>query len=407
MTSCVRLILFRILLLLFPAISCAQNESTAFPDEEYIAFAISSVDQNCQLLWRFESNVATQGAFGTAAASGGEYPYGELCPGQRFYYATATYKWTAGEAGLQDTFTLFLKVPPPEDQVIVPVSVKRAAVAIKSVDFTTERITLDLNGSARDTSGVLTFEFETVGGVKSSQSVTGVFPPANDVSVRFDRLKIPKGSYSKLTTKWQTLTYRFGEEPVQHTVVGTYTPTKPWNILGPTRFSQYNTPHESHCTGAPTVVWKVDSVDSCNFEQVPLKSDFLAQTLLNGTGRSESFGLVKPGVATSVKKRCKGKFPDGANESNSYVQVSSVTGSCNKILQANKTIAMNPYNPTFKCGNRFLLVSTSGDVNKGTRTNQDSCPGCTDDHIDNYTDVEHCTSHDVGDLGVFWTVQTN
>jgi hypothetical protein len=301
---------------------------------------------------------------------------------------------------------LYVKYPPPDDVQVVPVVVKRAAVQVQGVDFTTETVTLDLNGSVLDTTGTLTFEFEDSSGSKVSQTTTTYYQPANGVQAKFDRLKIPKGTYPKLNVKWNTVSYRFGANPVMHTVEGSLTPSKPWNVLGVTRFSQYNTPAETQCVGSPATVWKVDSVDTCNFEEVQLKSDFVSQVQLNGTGKSEGYGILKAGAATSLKKSCKGKFPDGADQNNSFVQVSSVTGACNKVLVPNDSIAMNPYNPTWKCGNKFLLVTTPGDANKGTRTNQDKCPACTDDHIDNYTDVEKCSAHEVGDLGKFWTVQT-
>jgi hypothetical protein len=384
-------------------------ESTAFLNEKYIAFAISSVDQNCNLLWNFETRILNQGAYGTARAGSADLPYQGLCFGQLFPFGVAWYTWTGGEAALQDSFVVNAKLPPPPDENWVPytVVVKRADIHVNQVDLSTGLADINLNGSTIDTAGTITFEFETASGTISSQTTIAYYQPANNVQVKIDRPKISKGQYTKVKVKWNTVSFRRDNIYVYHVLETTYTPPTLWNVLGVIRYSQYNVSTETKCTGALVDKWEVDSVDTCNFTAAKFKRDFLEMTDLNGTGASVNFGYIKPGWTTIVKKACKGKFPNGANENNTYVHVPTVIGSCGTAMIPNVSVATKPKN----CNATEVLVNRSTNVNFASKDADDLCPVCntdfrgTDGHIDHFTNVDSCNPRDINDLGDFWTLQ--
>ena len=388
-----------------PNVLMANPESTAFADEEYIAFAVAGVDDSCTLVWTFTDTIATPPTQGTATAGQAALPYGDQCPGQVFPTAVANYKWTGSDTKiLQDSFVV--NVQYPTDVRPITVMVKRAGLVVKSIDLAAGTAILDLNG-ASDTSGKITFEFVDSAGGTSTQTTTTVYGPGTGRGITIERPKIVKGKYTKVNIKWDTTTHRSDGTSPKHTLEATFTPPKPWDVLGIIRYSQYNVTTESDCTGDAVEKWYVESMDLCEFEKANFKSDFLSQADLNGTGNSTDHGYVKPGKITRLAKACAGKFPDGATKFNTYVHVSSVTGSCNKVLVAGVSVATNPEN----CKAEETLVNRTNNKTFGTKKAQDTCPACnrdfegTDGHIDSLTSVAKCNPHDFADLGNYWTLQ--
>ncbi|WP_374562884.1 hypothetical protein [Ideonella sp.] len=390
---------------LSPVFAQGAAETTAFPGEEYMAFSISTIDQECKVQWAFETAVAQQGQHGTATAGQAQLPH-DGCPGL-FPFAVGRYKWTLGDTALKDSFVLNVKFPPNQggwQPVTVPV--KRAAVEVKSLSLEKGTAVLNLNGGL-DTAGTLTFDFETAGGFVSSQTTATYYQPGSAISVGIDRPTIKKGKYSKVNVTWNTLTYRMDSQtPIAHAVKTTYTPSKPWNVLGVVRYSQYNVANEAKCTGAAVQKWVVDSVTQCNFSQTLFKSDFLDFTSRNGTGKSSNFGYLKPGAATSVATSCADEMPPNVNIKDIYVQVDSVTGACNSDLLGGVSVATFAKNCT---GKETLVKSNNKLFQK--RDVDDKCPACdadfrgTDGHIDAFANVDSCDPHDIPDLGNYWTLQ--
>lgn len=140
---------------------------------------------------------------------------------------------------------------------------------------------------------------------------------------------------------------------------------------------------------------------TCTFTPATMVEAFLSQTDINGTGASTAYGLVKPGGITRMNA-CPLPWPADATTDNSYVQVSSVTGKCNKPLVAGTSVATLPVD----CGEELLLVD-SGNANYGNKTGADRCPACSRTHIDSYANTQTCGGHDNVDLGNFWTLRTN
>ena len=239
------------------------------------------------------------------------------------------------------------------------------------------------------------------GDVTSSKSY------ANGTSaVNFDRTQLKRGVYSSLTTKW------LASKPA---VQSNYSPPTSWNVLGLTRYSQYNTPNESQCSGSTKKYFIVqypvhqDGRHPCTFTQEDLLSTFATQTRTNGTGASLNFNLLKWGTASGMTLICPQPWPAGATTDNSYVKVSTVTGQCNTVLTPGKSVAT----VSATCAEQLLLVNGADNTNYGNKAVGDLCPTCninfagTQGHIDSYADTHFCDAHrDNVDLGNFWTIQT-
>jgi hypothetical protein len=231
---------------------------------------------------------------------------------------------------------------------------------------------------------------------------------AGDYQVTMDRTNMPIDTYRSLTAKWN----------LSAAVSGAMTLQYPWKVLGLVRHSQYNTPAESACTGATLTAYTF--TPKCKFTEVNLKSDFMSQVGINGTGISLSNGVLKAALATKAwNKKCSTstKKPDGANSGNSFQPVLSVTGSCNIALTGGLSVATNPSpkdknNDFYRCKDNILLADGGGANLAPNKKAHDKCPACsggfngTHGHIDNYTSQALCSANDVGDLGNYWTANT-
>ena len=325
----------------------------------------------------------------TAALSNG------ACPGFTFPFAVIYYTWTSTDPkDKSDAFTSIWTSPDFTNPGDFAITV--ANVDISAVDLNAGTITAVLTAPGT-LKGPVQETFDGAG-VSSSPAATAVDYASGTNTIPIDRPKITPGLYNKLTLTWTV-------DGVK--LVGTYDKAT-WNVLGIIRYSQYNVPLESSCTGTSDTVWIVDSVNTCNFSAGTLNASFIAQTQLNGTGTSQSYGYVKGARATGVRRYCKGKFPQGATLDNTFVQVSSVTGSCNRNLVAGTSAAT----AGGSCSAVDLLVNRSDNKNFGSKNSDDTCPACsgdfrgTDGHIDSFSSNQSCSAHDAADLGNYWTLQT-
>jgi len=173
--------------------------------------------------------------------------------------------------------------------------------------------------------------------------------------------------------------------------------------LGSTRHSQYTVVQEGTCSGSPTSVYIITNLSACyssGLQSSTLASNFASQAALNGTGLSSHWGYVKPVSATSCANATTGK-PGNANSQNTFVEVSSVTGSCNTSLGNSNVAAYNHV-----CGQRIQIQGYP--ANSHTQKSvQDECPACGNDapHFDNYSTSSgtNC-SKSLTDLGRFVTL---
>jgi hypothetical protein len=230
------------------------------------------------------------------------------------------------------------------------------------------------------------------------------------------RTALSPGQYSSVVATWDDINLTIP--------VGFY-------VLGLTRFSQYNTPYESQCSGNPQTAYIFNRIDGnyCYAKVVTLGSTFISQVSLNGTGVIGTNEVVKS-YGAGARNICP-LFP-GISSNNTFFDVdtggrtiTTITGTNNTVLSdaTGTTSAINNNNPAagsvavlpvsssvrqpafpFVFGDQVLMIDAN-DVNdsRGPRSVQDLCPGCdpgsfgppnwgnTVAHIDSYSSGQSCT----------------
>jgi hypothetical protein len=272
-------------------------------------------------------------------------------------------------------------------------------VTINSADLIGNDITVTTQGGS-GTSGTLVLTAHGASSTATASANNGAAVGPGTYHVSLDRPNIPKDTYATITAQWNW--------NANNPATTTYTLSPSWVVYGLVRHTQYNTPVESACTGGTETAYVVDS--DCVFTATTLNTNFAKQVYVNGTGQSSSHGILKYiGTACGAAST----FPAGATKRNSFLQVSSVTGSCGTTLQPGVSEATYP-NPKLnrECADNRLLV-TSANSNQAIKSADDYCPDCrkdfngADGHIDNYVSDQACSANAVGDLGNFWTANTN
>lgn len=162
-------------------------------------------------------------------------------------------------------------------------------------------------------------------------------------------------------------------------------------VLGDYRHSQYNLPEEVRCTGTSTNVYTTNA--QCTFTGTQFRSQFVSQVNLNGGGTSINFGPV------SREFFCLNQAGAPADAPERSFRRQASTGSCNNNTGAlgNATVAYRPGHPFVGCGDRVLIH------NQGVKTVTDTCPGCTNTQLDNFTMDGACAG--IADLGNFKTIK--
>lgn len=270
-----------------------------------------------------------------------------------------------------------------------------AGVTVTDADLVSNKVTVQMSGPG---SGALTVTANGASNHYAAITPTGNLA-AGTYQVTFDRPKMPVDTYTSITATWN----------VGPTLSSTFTLPNQWRVLGLVRHSQYNTPAESQCQGPSAQAWVFNS--SCQFTQTQLNKKFMDQVALNGTGLSQSYGLLK---FSNPNKggMCASSYPPGATSQNTFLQVSSVTGACNLTLTGGFSVATFPSpneKKDFTCRDAILLT-TKSNTNQAVNEADDYCPSCLGDlqgaqaHIDDYSSSRACR---LGDLGKFWTANTH
>ena len=276
-----------------------------------------------------------------------------------------------------------------------PTSVLRATV--NSADLSANQISVTLTGASNNT-GTLTITLVGSASNYSFQYGTTSIGPGT-YTIPMNRPNIPADKYTSIRAAWS----------LQAGVNVSGSRSVLWRVLGVIRHSQYNTPFESACTGSEISAWTID-VSSCQFTPISLRADFAGQVYVNGTGASQNYGVLKYTPGNS--NQCA--YPSGSDDSNTFIRVQSITGSCNVPLD-NTSVATYP-NPvtdttTFGCGDNLSLI-TSSNGNQARKYPEDYCPSCNtgfnglSGHIDNYSTSQSCRAGVVGDYGNYWTADT-
>lgn len=302
--------------------------------------------------------------------------------------------FTTGSATGEVPVAVGLACPLQQFEPTVPINVVQVQITSADLEGNQVEVKLSGPGTASGTLQVIAY------GVNNQESVMyngGAAVGPGSYTVSLNRPYMAADTYSSVEAIWNY-------DPIPATATLQLSPG--WLVLGSVRHSQYNSPYESACTGTPQTAWTFNS--SCTFTQVSLKSDFVSQTYINGTGVSQSHGILK------YSKSCT-NYPQGANSQNSFLTVSSITGACNTTMVGGVSVATYPSpnvgNP-YGCGDDILLV-TSSNTNEAVKNAADYCPACsggfngTNGHIDDYSSSQACSGNAVGDLGNFWTADTH
>ena len=149
------------------------------------------------------------------------------------------------------------------------------SVQVSSVDLPSDQVKVTLNGPS-GTSGQLLVNWQGPSGnaeIENATQSVGSYtfnPPLGNLVA---------GQYSGVTAQWTAN---------GATATGSY--TKNFDVLGVYRHSQYNTPTESSCIGSGGTAIKSSGPSACTYSNITLKSDFISQSWLNGSGITISYG---------------------------------------------------------------------------------------------------------------------
>lgn len=190
-----------------------------------------------------------------------------------------------------------------------------------------------------------------------------------------------------------------------------YPLARPWLVFGVVTDTQYNTPAESQCPVASATTYIFNS--SCVWQTVQLRTQFVSQVQLNGTGTSIGNGILKyDGTLANGSYQCTANAPAGAvrgQHGNVLAKVSSITGQCGTTMVSGQSVAVYPGPKTaapFNCGDEVILVNPSTNTNSYVKSIADQCPACFDGHVDNYSSALYCSGGAVGNVpgSPFWNV---
>ena len=161
--------------------------------------------------------------------------------------------------------------------------------------------------------------------------------------------------------------------------------------------TQYGVIWENTCTAPTGKAYIITSLANCftsGLLTTTLSSQFEGQLAINGSGQSNRYGLLKALAATSCAPKTQNKPTDSTNN-NTFVQVSSITGSCNSSL-SNTTVAQHsPVTVQVNCSQGEFLYGYPS--SPGTaKTIQDRCPACSNTpgsaHFDNWNTIQGAPS---------------
>lgn len=298
---------------------------------------------------------------------------------------TATYK--AKEPG-QTTIRVTFHCTTTGQQVQkdIPITVNPSPkVTILSADVTIDRIEIKLEPGnlPMGSHGPLTLEL--IG--PNNNLIRTVDRSSGTYTETFDIDNLHEGEYRRVRATWTVNSVSVMGEYDYHI-----------RVLGEYRHSQYNSPDERRCTGGSSAVFMLTSPQTCfdDFNEENLKSAFITQVNVNGSGISENFGDIKSLAATRCNGETQNRPPDatGGVNGNSFVQVQAIDGAC--LMSLDETsLASCRDDGRLACGNQIFIQTI------GIKTIRDICPLCCSAQgmrqLDHYTRVDtRCTAgHDL------------
>jgi hypothetical protein len=274
----------------------------------------------------------------------------------------------------------------PTDPKTPQGGINAMTVTITDADLQNNQVNVTLAGPSGPT-GILTV---TANGSNNHVQVSannGSAVGVGQYQVSFARPSMPADTYTSVTAKWNLS---------PNAVSATLNLTRTWWVQGYTEHTVYNTPAESTCATAQGTAF-IFVPSTCAFTQTTMSSQFMSQVFENGTGTSVSHGLIH----SNPTGLCSSSYPPGASGTNTFYNITSVTGTCNQSLNGN-SVATNPnpqvYQSPWSCGDNLLVVNTSN-ANVGIYTVLDYCPACNTwdpgfgyvAHVDHYSTSNACT----------------
>jgi hypothetical protein len=307
------------------------------------------------------------------------------------------------------------------------------SVQITAADIVNDNINITLTGQGITSTLVVTLNAITNGVVNPF-----TVPIANETkgpgsyTYHFNRTSLQPGEYVSVTATWDGITASTGSN--FH-----------FNVVGYTRFTQYNTPYESQCGGTTATAYvyrtykynpdPTGKLPLCSWDKTKLNSQFITQVTRNGTGVSGAYGPLKSWGAIRMCGIPLGANSDGSNTFFVIAPSVGVTGTCNGKLSDGSGTATgyngsnpqpgsvatspNPYgsSATWACSDQILLIDSVGQNDpRGLRRAQDECPACSGSfgsdygntvaHIDTYNAGQGCTAKSIcNDLGNFHAIR--
>ncbi|HZE56287.1 MAG TPA: hypothetical protein VE031_00385 [Chthoniobacterales bacterium] len=259
-------------------------------------------------------------------------------------------------------------------------------ITITKADITSDAIEVVLTPTSGMGNLVVTI-FGVFGGASGEITLFNGAKTGGTYTFSFNAENLPIGHYEQVRATWTV-----------NGVASKASRNVAFLVLGKYRHSQYNTPLESTCGGAPVRAFITDN--NCNFSETTLLSGFVNQVNLNGSGRSTAFGDVVREVFCTGQKNKQNKPPPGSM--NHTFRRHHIVPSCEGSALDDTTVARMPGHPYLGCGDQILIVGLGGGPGK-TKTVTDLCPGCPENQLDNYTTNPACSR--INDLGRFVTIR--
>ncbi|GEM_PF-2001008 len=256
------------------------------------------------------------------------------------------------------------------------------SVSVDSADILADQVVVTLSHAG--SSGNLAV---TAQGPSVSKTIFSGTRSGGQHTFSFDRNNLPDGQYTSVSATWLNAN---GSRAVSFRVLGVY------------RHSQYNTPTESSCTGNAAAAYLVNSV-SCAYQSGTLRSDFISQSWLNGSGITIT-SYYGYNTEQNAQWCINNNYLPADAPGRGFAFVSQILTSCQSLFLNNTTVARSPNDANLTCGDQVLLIGYGTNT---VKTVTDTCPICTASQLDNYTTASACSPRAHTDLGNFKTIRVN
>ena len=257
-------------------------------------------------------------------------------------------------------------------QPMAPVKVIK--VDIQNADITQDKITVDLDVGSGGASGQL--KVELIGsGVSHTVFQATKSNGAHNISFNISNLPNDK-EFTQVKATW-TVDGTPANDTYNYHI----------KILGDYLITQYNVPKEVECDAGDGDACLTDI--QCNYEEVEMRAEFIAEAFQNGHGLSENEGLLEWGDYCWTHGH---PLPSGCSASSTFGRdTNGVVGTCSVEMMEDSHVARNPNHPDLSCNDKVFINTV------GLRTVVDECPSCGTEHLDHFAGQSGCD--DVQSLG--------